>query len=94
MNPGPATSAEATSSSAAIVFAYSCASSRGGRSTAFAERMATLVAKSPWDGSLGRSSRTSVPSASPMRAASRSTALAGNDFPWLEHPLELPDLLR
>ena len=93
MNPGPATSADATSSSAAICSAYSCASSRGGRPTVLAERSATFVAKSPWDGSFGRSSSICSPSASPMRAARRSTAL-GNDFPWLEHPLELPDLLR
>ena len=47
MKPGPATSADATSSRAAIVSAYSCASSRGGRPTAFADRRAMFVAKSP-----------------------------------------------
>src|SRR5207248_757398 len=90
--PGPATSADSISSSAAIRVARSSARSRGGRPSCFAERSAAFVAKSPCDGSFGRSSSTCSPTASEIRAASRSTA-SDNGFPRFEQPLELTDLL-
>jgi hypothetical protein len=64
--------------------AYSAASSRGGRPAAFAERIATLVAKSPFAESFGRSSSTGEPRASLIRAVRRSTTPeAGSRFTGL-----------